>query len=180
MCVFAALLRERRRCPVVAVQLLDASRCSLPACLPACIACAAVEEAATRFYCSGLLRRALHILRGEAETSRAGLHKACAHWRQRQQAAVLLAWHSHAGEAAEWLGAAASAMRRRWLLRHWHTTVMERQWQREAEAAAGAFARRRLLAAAVESWQLGVQHERWRDEAHEAVVCLRLRGVLQG
>lgn len=138
-----------------------------------------MDEAAARFYSHSLLRRALHILRLEAHTTRVALLAASDRWRQRQQAALLLAWQLHAAEAADWLAAASLALRRRWLLRHWRGVAAERRWQREAEAAADTFASRRLLAVGVAAWRQCVRHECWRDVAHEAVVRLRMHNMLQ-
>lgn len=108
------------------------------------------------------------------------MQAADARWRQRRQAAVLLAWRAHASAAADWLHDTGTALRRRWLLRQWRAVVAERQWQRDAEAVADAWVRQRTLAAAVAAWRQCVRHELWRDAVHEAVVQQRLRHVISG
>lgn len=139
----------------------------------------AVEEAAAHFYAVYLLRRSLHSLRHEAAETRRALQAADARWRQRQLATVLAAWRQHTAAATQWLAETAPLLRRRWLLRQWLANAKERQWQRWAEAAADAAYGRRLLAAGLAAWQLHVQHERWRDGVHEAVMRLRMRNMLR-
>ena len=91
---------------------------------------------------------------------------------------MLHAWQAHASEAASWLDATSTQLRRRWLLRRWRSVVAEQRWHQQAEQAADACARRKLLAAGVAAWQQHVRHERWRDTAHETVVLLRVRNML--
>jgi len=140
---------------------------------------AAVDEAAERFYCHCLLRRAVHLLRQEAHRSRVAQLTAADQWRRRQLAAVFQVWRVHAIQAADWLQAASITLRRRWLLRRWRMVAAERIWQREAEAAADEFARHRLLTTGLAAWRQSVQHEQWRDTVHEAVMHMRLRNMLR-
>ena len=138
----------------------------------------AVDEAAARFHMHCLLRRVLHTLRLEAAATRAAMQAAAERCRQRQLAAVVHAWRHYAVEAADWLATASLRLRRRWLLRQWHAAAVARRWQQQAEGAADAFARRRMLLTGVAAWRQCVQHERWRDGVHEAVVCMRMRSML--
>lgn len=138
----------------------------------------AVELAAERFHTRCLLRHAFHALRRDAAATRAATQLAANHWRGRQLAAVVQAWRLHAAEAAEWLAAAATALRRRWLLRRWRAVAAAQQWERQAEATADAFSRSQLLATGLQAWRQHMQHEHWRDGAHEAVVRLRMRNML--
>lgn len=140
---------------------------------------AVVEDAAARFYSACLARRALLVLRHEAAAVREALQAAAECRRRRQLAAILEAWRQHTAAAAEWLAEVSLVLRRRWLLRRWQANVKERQWQQWAEAAADASHGRHLLAAGIAAWQQHVQHERWRDGVHQAVVQLRLRNMLR-
>jgi hypothetical protein len=138
-----------------------------------------VDAAAACFHSRVLLRRGLALLRAEASATGEALCAAAEAWRRRHLVAAFRAWRSHAIPAAAKEAAAAVALRRRWLLRRWLAAAVQQSWQREADAAADSFARRRMLSLGVAAWRQHVQHECWRDAVHEGAALLRLRNELR-
>lgn len=165
---------------VLAVQMSDWSCLSsaVPSPRPAPIAQHSLCSAADLFFRQARLRRAFALLRSEAQHARIQLAEA-AHWYvQRCLVACFREWRLEAEEQAAWLARASLALRRSSVLRQWAAAARLRAWLREAEAAADVHRRRVLLRAALVVLRQHMEHQRWRDEVHEAVVLLRLRNML--